>query len=69
METLVLPADKEDTIPHALDILKRGGLVAFPTDTVYGVGALAFDAWTNQGLAIEEIAAVMRPVCEQALRR
>jgi shikimate dehydrogenase len=32
-------------------------------------GALAFDAWTNQGFAIDEIAAVMRPVCEQALRR
>lgn len=44
METIILPADKKDTIPHALDILKRGGLVAFPTDTVYGVGALAFDA-------------------------
>jgi L-threonylcarbamoyladenylate synthase len=28
----------------ALDILRRGGLVAFPTDTVYGVGAMAFDA-------------------------
>jgi shikimate 5-dehydrogenase len=31
-------------------------------------GAQAFDVWTNQGLAIEEIAAVMRPVCERALR-
>jgi L-threonylcarbamoyladenylate synthase len=29
---------------QALDVLRAGGLVAFPTDTVYGVGALAFDA-------------------------
>ena len=27
----------------ALKILRQGGLVAFPTDPVYGVGALAFD--------------------------
>ena len=44
METIILPADEDNAIPHALEILKRGGLVAFPTDTVYGVGALAFDA-------------------------
>jgi L-threonylcarbamoyladenylate synthase len=25
-------------------VLERGGVVAFPTDTVYGLGALAFDA-------------------------
>ena len=43
METIILPANNDNTIPHALEILKRGGLVAFPTDTVYGVGALAFD--------------------------
>ena len=28
----------------ALDVFARGGLVAFPTDTVYGVGAPAFEA-------------------------
>jgi len=43
MKTLILPTNKEDSIPYALEILKGGGLVAFPTDTVYGVGALAFD--------------------------
>jgi L-threonylcarbamoyladenylate synthase len=44
MDTLLLPADRYDALSLALDILKRGGLVAFPTDTVYGVGALAFQA-------------------------
>jgi L-threonylcarbamoyladenylate synthase len=30
-------------VEPALQLLRAGGLVAFPTDTVYGVGALAFD--------------------------
>lgn len=32
-----------DAIERALAILRAGGIVAFPTDTVYGLGALAFD--------------------------
>ena len=44
MQTILLPAESEEAIPRALEILKHGGLVAFPTDTVYGVGTLAFDA-------------------------
>ena len=41
VRTVVLPADREATIAEAARILRRGGLVAFPTDTVYGVGAHA----------------------------
>jgi L-threonylcarbamoyladenylate synthase len=44
MQTIILPANDDSALPRALEILKHGGLVAFPTDTVYGVGALAFDA-------------------------
>ncbi len=33
-----------DAIPEALRVLESGGVVAFPTDTVYGVGVSAFDA-------------------------
>lgn len=44
METKVLPARDPFAIPHALDILRNGGLVAFPTDTVYGLAVLAFNA-------------------------
>ncbi len=40
MKTQILPATQ---IQAALEILQTGGIVAFPTDTVYGVGALAFD--------------------------
>ncbi|WP_301107304.1 L-threonylcarbamoyladenylate synthase [Sporosarcina sp.] len=35
--------DNEETYEHAVDILKSGGLVAFPTETVYGLGAIATD--------------------------
>ena len=37
------PAEAEDAIQCAADILKRGGLVAFPTETVYGLGGDALD--------------------------
>jgi L-threonylcarbamoyladenylate synthase len=58
MNTIIVPASSPDTIPQALRVLRSGGLVAFPTDTVYGVGAPAFD-----GKAIESIyAAKDRPV-------
>ncbi len=30
-------------VEHAAEILRRGGLVAFPTETVYGLGANALD--------------------------
>jgi L-threonylcarbamoyladenylate synthase len=55
MHTEIIPATE---IGQALHILKSGGIVAFPTDTVYGVGSLAFD-----NAAIESIyAAKDRPV-------
>jgi L-threonylcarbamoyladenylate synthase len=31
-------------LDEAADVLRRGGLVAFPTETVYGLGAVATDA-------------------------
>jgi L-threonylcarbamoyladenylate synthase len=31
------------SIRHAVEVLKRGGVVAFPTDTVYGLGCDAFN--------------------------
>jgi len=43
MKTIMLPVTDKGSIPQALEILKHGGLVAFPTDTVYGVGVFAFD--------------------------
>ena len=57
MQTEIL-SPSPDALARALNVLQVGGLVAFPTDTVYGVGALAFD-----GKAVESIyAAKDRPV-------
>lgn len=36
-------ADKPETLARAARILRQGGLVAFPTETVYGLGADATD--------------------------
>lgn len=50
MKTESLPADDPKAILRALEVLHSGQLVAFPTDTVYGVGALAFDAQTVESI-------------------
>ena len=39
MKTEVLSATSPENLSLALQILKEGGIVAFPTDTVYGLGA------------------------------
>lgn len=44
MTTLCLDADRPETVPAASGILKTGGLVALPTETVYGLGADGLDA-------------------------
>jgi len=43
MKTEIIPSTSPDAIPQALNTLNSGGIVAFPTDTVYGVGVSAFD--------------------------
>lgn len=42
MQTEILPID-ERTLLRSAEIIKRSGAVAFPTETVYGLGANAFD--------------------------
>lgn len=42
MSALVVPAD-DASIARAAGVLREGGLVAFPTETVYGLGAHARD--------------------------
>lgn len=43
MQTLLLPADAPGTAEAAANIIKEGGLVAIPTETVYGLGANGLD--------------------------
>lgn len=42
-DTLLVSAEDRAAIQTALQVLKGGGLVVFPTDTVYGLGAAIHD--------------------------
>jgi L-threonylcarbamoyladenylate synthase len=44
IQTRVITASDPQAIDQALQTLESGGLVAFPTDTVYGLAARAFDS-------------------------
>jgi L-threonylcarbamoyladenylate synthase len=48
VKTIVRVVDPDspsvETLREAAEVLHRGGLVAFPTETVYGLGAAALDA-------------------------
>jgi tRNA threonylcarbamoyl adenosine modification protein (Sua5/YciO/YrdC/YwlC family) len=39
-----VPAERADGIAAAIDAVRRGELIVMPTDTVYGIGADAFDS-------------------------
>ena len=43
MAATILPIGAPDTFERALDLLHAGEPIAFPTDTVYGVGAAGLD--------------------------
>ena len=43
METLLLSENSPETAEIAAEIIKNGGLVAIPTETVYGLGANGLD--------------------------
>lgn len=42
--TVLLDAAQPDALAQAARLLRAGGLVAFPTDTVYGLGVLVWNA-------------------------
>jgi L-threonylcarbamoyladenylate synthase len=50
MNTKILPASSQSAIEEAVNDLQAGRLVAFPTDTVYGLGA-----WLTDPQAIEQL--------------
>ncbi len=43
MKTQLLPVSSPEALSSALEILRRGELIAFPTDTVYGLAADLFN--------------------------
>lgn len=50
MITKIISADHPNAIKRALELIRSGKLVAFPTDTVYGLGAQAFSLQAIQKL-------------------
>jgi L-threonylcarbamoyladenylate synthase len=62
MSARVLQASDPESMRAAVAVLRGGGLVAFPTDTVYGVGAVAFDT-----AAVERIYAAKKREVAKAL--
>ena len=52
MKTLYLPQEAPDTAEIAAKIIQEGGLVAIPTETVYGLGA--------DGLNVEAVANIFK---------
>ncbi len=58
----VLPAGASDSVKQAVRLLLAGGVVALPTDTVYGLGAHGFMA-----SAIEELYVLKRREREKAI--
>ncbi len=57
-----LSASESNAITRAVEVLRAGGLVAYPTDTVYGLAALA----TNDE-AVEKLFAVKQRPPEQSM--
>ena len=62
VRTTHISAGDENAIGRCLEILESGGLVAFPTDTVYGLGCLAKDS-----SAIEKIYLAKQRPAEKAI--
>lgn len=56
-ETRIIPVSDPEAIPEAIKIIRSGGLIAFPTDTIYGVAADPF----NPEALLKVYAAKRRP--------
>jgi L-threonylcarbamoyladenylate synthase len=50
MRTLLLNADRDEDVLEAARLLRKGLVIAFPTETVYGLGARADDGAAMQYL-------------------
>ena len=68
--TQVLELDPErpqqDAIKRAASIIRDGGLVAFPTETVYGLGADAMNENAVQKILMQAAASCKKTVYERS---
>lgn len=62
MKTQILSASDKDALAQAVRLLRSGQVVAFPTDTVYGIGVDAFNS-----RAIEQMFVVKNRSREKAI--
>lgn len=60
--TQILPATSPSAIKLARRLLREGQVIAFPTDTVYGIGANAFERF-----AVRQIFAIKKRAIDKAL--
>ncbi len=60
--TEILPADSPKALKLARRLLREGEVVVFPTDTVYGLGAIAFER-----VAVRQIFAIKERPPDKAL--
>jgi L-threonylcarbamoyladenylate synthase len=61
-KTSLLTINRPESISQAAAVIKAGGVIAFPTDTVYGLGASAF-----QEAAVERIYEIKERSREKAI--
>ncbi|TFH35140.1 MAG: threonylcarbamoyl-AMP synthase [Anaerolineales bacterium] len=72
--TKVIPVSEEQWLSEALKALERGQLVAFPTDTVYGLGCDAFHSgaverlYQSKGRGAEKAIPILVASLEQVNR-
>jgi L-threonylcarbamoyladenylate synthase len=64
-----MAAPTPETIAEAAQILREGGLVAFPTETVYGLGANALDGKAVAGIFAAKNRPAINPVIIHVAKR
>ena len=67
MDTRLLSARSPADLDEAAALLSRGGLVAFPTETVYGLGALALEPLAVRAIYAAKIRVATNPLIVHVL--
>lgn len=72
-ETIILKVNREkpehEKIKLAADVIRRGGLVAFPTETVYGLGADALNPEAVRNIYVAKMRPLDNPIIVHVSRK